>query len=94
MRLHFFFLAIAAAIAAVPARADDLAPTGTGPIAAESELAAGTFVSVQDLTGGVGQAADPAGGAIVIQMAQPSAGSAPSNAPISYSYVPVTRGGH
>ena len=93
---HFLILAIAVAACALldsPAGASEMA-LQTNPsslLLADLELADSTPLSAQDFTGGVGQNGGDAS-AIVIQMAQPTSGSAPSNAPSSAAYVRVPAG--
>jgi hypothetical protein len=88
---HFFIFAMAIAACALldsPAGAGEIA-LQTNPsaiILADAEPADGTPLSTQDFTGGVGQAGGDAS-AIIIQMAQPTSTSAPSNAPSSAAYV-------
>ncbi|HMH65411.1 MAG TPA: hypothetical protein VK515_07480, partial [Rhizomicrobium sp.] len=65
-------------------------------ILADAETSDGVALSAQDFTGGVaGQNAGGDGGGMVIQMLQPTAGSAPSNAPSNFAYVrPAASAGH
>jgi hypothetical protein len=88
---HFLIFAIAIVTCAVSgARAADQTPL---IILADAEAAEATQISAQDLTGGVGSQSSDAS-PMMIQMAQPSSVSSPSNAPSNYSYVrvPVTAG--
>jgi hypothetical protein len=83
---HLILLAIAVvACALFGAHADaaELALSSNTIILADAEAADGATLSTQDFTGGVGLAGSNSGGAIVIQMAQPSSDNAPSN----YAYV-------
>ena len=88
---HFIIFAIAimaCALSDASVSAAELAlQTQPSPlILADLELADSTVLSAQDFTGGVGQNGGDAS-AIVIQMAQPTSSSAPSNAPSSATYV-------
>jgi hypothetical protein len=91
---HLILLAIAIlACALLGARADaaELALASNTIILADSEVADSATLSTQDFTGGVGLAVSNAGGALVIQMAQPS-GSSSDNAPSNYAYVRTPAG--
>jgi hypothetical protein len=88
---HLFLLAIAVvACALFSARADaaEFALSSNTIILADAEAANGATLSTQDFTGGVGLAGSD-GGALVIQMAQPSAAG---NAPSNYAYVRTPAG--
>jgi len=95
---HFLIFAIAIAACALldsPAGAAEpaLQTNPSSLILADAEPADGTPLSTQDFTGGVGQTGGDAS-AIVIQMAQPTSASTPSNAPSSAAYVRAAPAGH
>jgi hypothetical protein len=96
---HFSILIIAVLAGAVfSARASAAEPLPSNMIIlADAEVSdGGVALSAQDFTGGVaGQNGGGDGGGMVIQMLQPTAGSAPSNAPSNFAYVrPAASGGH
>ena len=91
--LHLFLLAmtvVACALFSAHADAAELA-LPSNIILADAEAADSATLSTQDFTGGVGLSGSNAGGALVIQMAQPSSSSS-DNAPSNYAYVRTPAG--
>ena len=84
---HLFILAIiVTAFAGSHADAAEFAMHNNLPILSDVELGDSASLTIQDFTGGVGLSGGDAS-PVVIQMAQPSSSSSPSNAPSSYAYV-------
>jgi hypothetical protein len=75
-------LALLTLCGTAPAWCDDVIDVATADFSDANAL------TVDGFTGGVGQSADAAGGAIVIQMLQPATtASGAGNAPSNYQYV-------